>query len=33
VHDHVSLVIEDPVRAVQELGLEQLDEVCGDPNT
>ncbi len=32
VHEHVDLVIADPARAVQELGLEQLDDVCGDPN-
>ncbi|MCZ7532861.1 MAG: LCP family protein [Acidimicrobiia bacterium] len=32
VHEHVALVIADPARAVQELGLEQLDDVCGDPN-
>lgn len=32
VHEHVDLVIQDPARAVLELGLEQLDEVCGDPS-
>jgi LCP family protein required for cell wall assembly len=32
VHEHVQLVITDPARAVQELGLEQLEDVCGDPN-
>ena len=32
VHEHVDLVIADPVRAVTELGLNQLDDVCGDPN-
>jgi len=32
IHEHVALVIEDPARAVQELGLERLDDVCGDPN-
>lgn len=32
VHEHVNLVIKDPARAVEELGLDQLDEVCGDPN-
>ncbi|MCB1246234.1 MAG: LCP family protein, partial [Acidimicrobiia bacterium] len=29
VHEHVQLVLSDPQRAVQELGLEQLDDVCG----
>ena len=29
VHEHVDLVIADPQRAIQELGLEQLDDVCG----
>lgn len=32
VHEHVDLVIADPERAVTELGLEQLDDTCGDPN-
>ena len=32
VHEHVNLVIADPERAVVELGLEQLDDTCGDPN-
>ncbi len=32
VHEHVQLVINDPERAVQELGLEQLEDVCGEPN-
>ncbi len=32
VHEHVALVIADPERAVTELGLSQLDDVCGDPN-
>jgi LCP family protein required for cell wall assembly len=32
VHEHVQLVITDPQRAVEELGLEQLEDVCGDPN-
>jgi LCP family protein required for cell wall assembly len=32
VHEHVNLVIEDPARAIEELGLDQLDELCGDPN-
>jgi hypothetical protein len=31
VHEHVSLVISDPERAVQELGLNQLEDVCGEP--
>jgi LCP family protein required for cell wall assembly len=31
VHEHVDLVIADPQRAVQELGLEKLDDVCGPP--
>jgi len=31
VHEHVNLVLTDPERAVQELGLEQLDDVCGEP--
>lgn len=31
VHEHVQLVIEDPERAVVELGLENLDDVCGEP--
>lgn len=31
VHEHVDLVISDPARAVQELGLERLDDVCGVP--
>lgn len=29
VHEHVDLVLTDPQRAVEELGLNQLDEVCG----
>jgi LCP family protein required for cell wall assembly len=33
VHDHVQLVITDPERAVEELGLEQLEDVCGEPTT
>lgn len=32
VHEHVQLVITDPERAVRELNLEQLEDVCGDPN-
>jgi hypothetical protein len=32
VHEHVQLVINDPERAVTELGLEQLEDVCGEPN-
>jgi LCP family protein required for cell wall assembly len=32
VHEHVQLVIKDPERAVRELGLEQLEDVCGDPD-
>ena len=32
VHEHVQLVINDPERAVRELGLEQLEDVCGEPN-
>ena len=31
VHEHVELVITDPERAIEELGLEQLDDVCGPP--
>lgn len=31
VHEHVNLVIEDPQRAVAELGLNQLEDVCGEP--
>ncbi|MFV1999890.1 MAG: LCP family protein [Acidimicrobiia bacterium] len=31
VREHVNLVITDPERAVKELGLEQLDDVCGAP--
>ena len=30
VHEHVDLVITDPQRAIQELGLERLDDVCGE---
>jgi LCP family protein required for cell wall assembly len=33
VHEHVQLVITDPARAVEELGLDQLEEVCGEPTT
>jgi LCP family protein required for cell wall assembly len=33
VHEHVQLVIDDPARAVVELGLEKLDDVCGEPGT
>lgn len=29
VHEHVELVITDPERAITELGLEKLDDVCG----
>ena len=29
VHEHVDLVIADPQRAITELGLERLDDVCG----
>lgn len=32
VREHVQLVINDPERAVRELGLEQLEDVCGDSN-
>jgi LCP family protein required for cell wall assembly len=32
VHEHVQLVISDPARAVEELGLDQLEDLCGDPN-
>ncbi len=32
VHEHVQLVINDPERAVRELGLEQLENVCGVPS-
>ncbi|GMR02814.1 MAG: hypothetical protein BMS9Abin20_1165 [Acidimicrobiia bacterium] len=31
VREHVKLVIEDPERAVSELGLEQLGDVCAAP--
>jgi polyisoprenyl-teichoic acid--peptidoglycan teichoic acid transferase len=31
VHEHVNLVITDPQRAIEELGLEKLDDVCGPP--
>ena len=31
VHEHVQLVINDPERAILELGLEDLDDVCGEP--
>lgn len=31
VREHVQLVINDPQRAVMELGLEKLDDVCGAP--
>ena len=33
VHEHVQLVITDPERAVRELGLEQLEDVCGEPTS
>jgi len=33
VHEHVQLVINDPERAIVELGLENLEEVCGEPGT
>ena len=33
VHEHVDLVIADPQRAIQELGLERLEDVCGEPTT
>lgn len=32
VREHVQLVINDPERAVRELGLEQLEDVCGEPS-
>ncbi len=32
VHEHVQFVIDDPERAVIELGLEQLEDVCGVPD-
>jgi len=31
VHEHVDLVIVDPEAAVVQLGLNQLDSVCGEP--
>ena len=31
VHEHVQLVLDDPQRAVAELGLNNLDDVCGEP--
>jgi LCP family protein required for cell wall assembly len=33
VHEHVQLVIDDPERAIVELGLENLEDVCGEPGT
>ncbi|MGI9666890.1 MAG: LCP family protein [Acidimicrobiia bacterium] len=33
IHQHVDLVIEDPQRAIEELGLERLEDVCGDQST
>jgi hypothetical protein len=33
VHEHVQLVIDDPERAVVELGLEKLEDVCGPPGS
>lgn len=30
VHEHVDLVIADPERAITELGLNRLDDVCGE---
>ena len=32
VHEHVQFVIDDPERAVKELGLEQLEDLCGEPD-
>lgn len=32
VHEHVQFVIEDPEQAAIELGLEQLEDVCGEPD-
>ncbi len=32
VHEHVDLVIADPQRAIEELGLERLEDVCGEPS-
>ena len=31
VHEHVQLVIDDPQRAIEELGLEALDDLCAAP--
>ncbi|MEN8237678.1 MAG: LCP family protein [Actinomycetota bacterium] len=31
VHEHVDLVISDPQRAITELGLEPLDDLCAPP--
>jgi LCP family protein required for cell wall assembly len=31
VHEHVQLVIDDPERAIVELGLEALDDLCAAP--
>jgi len=31
VHEHVELVIDDPDRAVEELGLNRLEDLCGEP--
>jgi len=33
VHEHVQLVINDPQRAIEELGLDRLDDVCGKAAT
>jgi LCP family protein required for cell wall assembly len=33
IHEHVQLVINDPERAIVELGLESLEDVCGEPDT
>lgn len=32
VHEHVQLVIDDPETAVTQLGLNQLNNVCGEPD-
>lgn len=33
IHEHVALAISDPARAIQELGLERLEDACGTPDT
>ena len=33
VHQHVQLILNDPQRAITELGLESLDDLCAAPET